>query len=97
MYTAKRATFRRLKGYRLEEGVFVVLAPDERGCLWLEPVGIWMGVRDNQIECYDAASNLIGDYNDIDAARAAAQARAAASEAHLRDLEVELRRLRGEG
>jgi len=123
-YTARRAAFRRLKGYRLEEGVFTVLAPDERGWLWLEPVGMWMGVRDNQIECYDAAGNLIGDYNDIDAARVEAEARAAAEaearveaearaaaeaearveaearaaaiEARLRDLEAELRRLRGE-
>jgi hypothetical protein len=123
-YTVRRATVRRLKGYALEGDVYTVLAPDDRGWLWLEPVGIWLGVRENQVECYDEAGELIRDYTGIDAAlgvaearaateaqaraeaearaateaqaRAEAEARAAAVEARLRDLEAELRRVRGE-
>jgi colicin import membrane protein len=75
-YTVRRATLRRLKGYQLSEGVFTTLAPDERGWLWLEPVGIWIGMRDNQVECYDEAGALIGDYTAIDAARIQAENRA---------------------
>jgi len=77
-YTSRRTTLRRLKGYMLEDGAYTTLAPDERGWLWIEPAGIWMGVRDNQVECYDQAGALIGDYTDIDMARQEAEARAAA-------------------
>jgi Uma2 family endonuclease len=78
-YTARRMTLRRIRGYKLEDGAFATLSPDERGWLWIEPAGIWMGVRDNQVECYDQAGDLIGDYVDVDAARASeAQARAEA-------------------
>jgi Uma2 family endonuclease len=76
-YTARRMILRRLKGYKLEDGAFATLSPDERGWLWIEPVGIWMGVRDNQVECYDETGALIGDYADIDLARLEAEARAA--------------------
>jgi colicin import membrane protein len=96
--------------YRLTPDGYVALAPDGRGWISLEPAGIWFGIRDNQIVCYDEAGELIGDYATIDTARteaenqsvaeaqarAEAEARAAATEARLRALEAELRRLRGE-
>jgi hypothetical protein len=86
-------------------------AVDERGWLWLEPVGVWLGIQDNHVQCYDEAGRPIGDYTTIDTARAEAEARvrgeaearakaearAIAAEARLRELEAEIRRLRGEG
>jgi Uma2 family endonuclease len=92
-----------LIGYRLTPRGYEVLAPDERGWLWVESVGVWLGLRDNQVVCYDAAGQVIGDYTAIDSARAEAEARAKAeaearakAEAQLASLEAELRRLRGE-
>jgi Uma2 family endonuclease len=107
-----------LIGYHLTPRGYEALAPDKRGWFWLEAVGVWLGIQDNRIICFDALGNPIGDYTQIDAARAAAEIRAQAAEtraqaaetraqveamarttaeARLRELEAELRRLRGEG
>jgi Uma2 family endonuclease len=104
--------------HRLTPDGYEVLPPDERGWFWLEPVGLWIGIRDNQVECYDETGTPVGDYTQIDLARADAEARAQTAEARaqtaetqaqaeiqartqaearLRELEAELRRLRGEG
>jgi Uma2 family endonuclease len=99
-----------LIAYHLAPNGYEVLAPDERGWLRLEPAGVWLGLNDNRIACYDAHGQLIGDYQALaearavaearakaeGEARAAAEARASEAEARLRDLEAELRRLRGE-
>lgn len=92
-----------LVGYQQTPEGFVEMAPDERGWLWLEPVRLWLGVHENELFCYDKAGKQIGDYADVTAAlaaeataRAEAESRAQAAEARLRELEAELRRLRGE-
>lgn len=79
----------RLLGYQQTEAAYGVLAPDAQGRLFLEPLGIALGVADNELACYDEAGNLLGDYLAIDAARLAAEQRVA-------QLEAELRRLHGE-
>jgi Uma2 family endonuclease len=103
--------------YHLTLNGYEILAPDERGWLWLEAVRVWLGVRENRVECYDADGSVIGDYKAIDQARAAAEARAETAEARaetaeaqvaaeaqarmqaearLRELEDQLRQVRGE-
>lgn len=75
--------------------------PDARGWLWLEPVGLWIGVTQpggdeaGAAYLYDAEGNLIGDYTSVTRAAAEAEARAAEAEVRLRELEAELRRQRG--
>ena len=93
-----------LLGYRLMPTGYEVLAPDERGWLWLDPVGLWLGVGEHAVQCYDAHGNPVESYKDLAAARAAAEARAidaearaSDAEARLRALEQELQRLRGGG
>lgn len=108
----------RLLGYRKHGDAYAAIALDERGWLWLEPVQLWLGVRDNEVYCFDANGEQLGDYMAVvtalsaeaharavaedravaaeDRAVAEAQARAAAEE-RVRELEAELRRLRGEG
>lgn len=100
----------RLLGYRLVNGVYEVLAPDERGRLRLEPVNLWIGVADADVVCYDESGTRIEDYvglaearakaetrAEAEAARAEAEARARAeAEARLREMEAQLRQLRGE-
>lgn len=85
----------RLLGYRQTEAAYEVLSPDAQGRLSLAPLGIALGVRDNELVCYDEAGNVLGDYVALDAARAAAEQRAEAAEERLRALEAELRQLRG--
>ena len=61
----------RLLGYRLAARRYQALAPDEHGRLWLEPVGLWLGVADDEIVLYDAAGQPQGDYRTLAAALAA--------------------------
>lgn len=92
-----------LLGYQLTPHGFEVIAPDQRGWYWIEVIGVWLGLYDNRVTCFDRAGNSIGDYAAIAAARATAEtraieseARAEAAETRMRELEAELRRLRGE-
>ncbi len=86
-----------LIGYQQTPDGYVEMSPDERGWLWLEPVRLWLGIRENELFCYDEAGAQIGDYANVTAALVEAEARAQAAEARLRELEAELHRLRGEG
>ena len=91
-----------LLGYRQGPTGFQVVAPDERGWLWLPPVRVWLGIADNELVCYDEAGQPLGDYRALSLAlasetlaRAVAEQRALAAEERLRQLEAELRGLRG--
>jgi Uma2 family endonuclease len=93
-----------LLGYHQTPDGYVEMSPDARGWLWLEPVRVWLGIRENELFCYDEAGAEIGDYAHLTnalateaAARIEAESRAQAAETRLRELEAELRRLRGEG
>jgi colicin import membrane protein len=99
-----------LLGYVQDPSGYQVLAPNERGWLWLDPVRVWLGIADDEIVCYNEVGEPLGDYRALTAAlnaevaaRIAAENRAAeeaearvAAEARLRALEAELRRLRGD-
>jgi len=102
-YEEKGVTKRRLLGYQLTPDGYALFAPNEQGWLWLEPVGLWLGLRGENIACYDKTVNLIEDYVGVTAARAEAEARVAEeaqaralAEERAHQLESELRRLRGE-
>jgi hypothetical protein len=105
-----------LRAYRLKRRVYEPVQPDEHGRVWLEPVGLWLGVKVNPATGGDRVALIdqvtgeeLGDYTAMRQARAAAEARAqaeaqaraeaearaAAAEERLRQVEAELRRLRG--
>jgi colicin import membrane protein len=93
----------RLLGFRQTPSVYKVLPPDESGRLPIEPLNIWLGVQEQQVICYDASGQPIGDYPELQAAldaeqaarMAEAEARAAA-EQRIQELEAEIRQLRGQ-
>jgi colicin import membrane protein len=78
-----------LLAYQLAPDGYTMLLPDARGWFWLEPANLWIGIRDNHVECYDIDGAPIGDYVAIAAARAEAETRAA--EAETRAAEAETR------
>jgi colicin import membrane protein len=101
---------RRLLGYRMTLDGYTGIAPDERGWLWMEPVGLWIGIHENHICCYTADGRYIEDYIGVYTARVQLEAQArqaearanaeqqarADAEARIAELEAELRRLRGD-
>jgi Uma2 family endonuclease len=94
----------RLLGYTQTPDGYQVLPPNERGWLWLEPVRIWLGVERHEIVCYDEGGTPLGDYRALaevlareTQARGEAERRATAAEARIRELELELQRLRAPG
>jgi len=101
--TLRKQSTLRLLGYTQTPSGFQVLAPNERGWLWLAPTRVWLGIAENELVCFDEAGEPLGDYlalatalADEANARAEAERRASAAEARLHELEAELRRLRGE-
>lgn len=79
---------RRIWAYQQTPNGYAPLQLDAQGRVWVEPVKVWVGFRENRVACYDEAGNLIGDYVNIaaravaeEAARRAAEARASAAEA----------------
>ena len=100
-----------LLGFRLTPDGYEPLAPDPLGRLWLEPVGLWLGVVGDRAACFDPETGReIGDYLAIRRAleaearaRAEADVRAAAAEARAdreaqarADLEARLRQMEEE-
>lgn len=95
----------RVVGYQYTPDGYVSMPTDERGRLWLADVGVWLGIEDNQIVCYDGRTDaVIGDYHAItqqlataeqsaeaEAARADAEAARAEAEAARADAEAQAR------
>ncbi|MDQ3250170.1 MAG: Uma2 family endonuclease [Chloroflexota bacterium] len=109
-HTRRGHTQYSLLGYQLVQGQYEPLARNEGGWLWLEPVQVWLGLRNNWLVCYDTNGNAIGDYVEVTQARRVAEQRAEqaeeratqeqlariALEERLQAMEAEVRRLRGE-
>jgi hypothetical protein len=96
----------RILAYRRAPRSYVPLPEDDQGRVWIEPLGLWIGTRDNRVVCYDADNNELGDYAAVALALAAERqraetekaraetekARAEAAEARVRELEAQLMR-----
>jgi Uma2 family endonuclease len=79
----------RLLGYRRGQRGYEKLPLNDQGRLWLETVRVWLGVEDGQAVCYDANGKRIGTYTEQATARQKAEKR-------IKQLEADLRRLKGE-
>jgi Uma2 family endonuclease len=87
-YRHGRRTQVQLIGYRHGPSGYEKMELDERGWLWLEEVGVWIGIENTRVICCDRRGRKILDYVELadarDAevkARQAAEAQAAAAEA----------------
>ncbi|HZW33764.1 MAG TPA: Uma2 family endonuclease [Isosphaeraceae bacterium] len=77
----------RLLAYRLEGGIYRAVAPDPRGRVWLEPVGLWLGVTTDKQTGADRLALIdpktgreIGDYTAISRRLEVAEAEARAAQ-----------------
>ncbi|HTU88776.1 MAG TPA: Uma2 family endonuclease [Gemmataceae bacterium] len=76
---------RQLIGYRRGARRYLRMRPDRQGRLLLEPVRLWLGLRDELAVCWDAdADKEIGDLTATTRALREAQARIRALESQLR-------------
>jgi colicin import membrane protein len=81
---------RTVVGYRHTAQRYVNMRLDRRGRLRLKPLGLWLAIEDQRAVCYDAdTGERIPGYEEMAAGRQAAEQR-------IRELEAELRRVRGE-
>jgi Uma2 family endonuclease len=101
-----------LVGYRLQGDDYVPIVPNERGWLWSEVLGVWLGVSDlpyqgwryRWLRYYDAEGRLVPTGEEAERQRAEQERQRAEQERLLREqaerrlaeLEAELKRLRGE-
>lgn len=70
-----------LIGYRRGRSGYEQIPLDERGWLWLEELGVWIGTEGTRVVCYDRRGRKILDYAELaDAREAEAKARKAAEE-----------------
>ncbi|MEI7684598.1 MAG: Uma2 family endonuclease [Planctomycetota bacterium] len=96
----------RLIGYQWTPTEYLPMPTDKEGRLWLEPVGLWLGLKSDGVVLYDGATGrAIGDYSqvskerDVETERADAEAERAnaeaerrlAAEARIRELEEQLK------
>jgi len=99
-------------GYRLLEGRYELIPPDDAGRVWSAELHAWFGVNEEgRIQIWDATGQAMPRYREMveiteDVARRAEEEarraeeetrRADTAEARVRALEEELRRLRGRG
>ncbi len=71
-----------LIGYQYTPLKYLPMSKDERGRLWLEPLGIWIGIKEDRVVCYDGQTDEeIGDYTEISRRLGEEKARAEAEKA----------------
>jgi hypothetical protein len=83
-----------LYGFQLTPaGIYAPLVPNEQGRLWLEPVGVWVGQKENRVALYDAQGDELESrsaaINRAEAERARAEAERARAEAEHTRAEAE--------
>jgi colicin import membrane protein len=85
----------RVIGFRYVRGRYRQIDPDARGWIWLDPVGVWLGVTVDprtgcdRLACYDQEGRELGDYTAVSRALEA-EARRADAEAEARARAEEL-------
>jgi Uma2 family endonuclease len=102
----------RLEGWRLEHAAYVPIAPDERGWLWSEQLGVWLGPweglflgrTDRWLRFYRESGDLVLLTEESARIQAEQEHQRAEQEhqraeelaARIAEMEAELKRLRGE-
>jgi hypothetical protein len=90
----------RVVGYEAGTDGYVAVAPNSKGRVWLEPVGLWLGIADRRAVCYDKRGRRIPEPQQQTAAEARARKKAESEKVELQkrveELEAQLRKTRSE-
>ncbi len=63
-----------LIGYQWTRQKYVHLSPNKDGRFWLDSIGVWLGIDDGKVVCFDGVTGeRLGDYTEISAALKEAQ------------------------
>jgi Uma2 family endonuclease len=54
-----------LTGYHYARGGYQPMAPDVQGRLWVDPLGLWLGARENRVICFTADGAEVGNYSQL--------------------------------
>jgi hypothetical protein len=83
-----------LKGLRWAPEGFEAFSPDDRGWIWLDTIGVWLGTAaakyGDRVACFDQEGREIGDYEEINRARIEAEIRAAEAETKVAEAETKV-------
>ena len=83
----RRDTMLRILAYELTLIGDQPANPNKRGWFWLAPVGLWLGIVEGELTCFDENERRLGNFvTQLD--------RAEAAEQRVKELEAELQRLR---
>jgi hypothetical protein len=56
-----------LIGYEWTPQEFVLLSPNANGRFLLDRIGVWLGIEDGKVACFDGATGKrLGDYTEVD-------------------------------
>ena len=70
----------RLTSFRPPPAAYEPIPPNDRGWVWLDSIGIWLGSAEGRAVCYDGETAAeIGDYTSVCQALAVAEEQAAAN------------------
>ncbi len=70
-----------LIGYEWTPQEFVLLSPNADGRFLLDRIGVWLGVEDGKVACFDTGTGKrLGDYTEIDEALQKSEAHAEAAD-----------------
>src|SRR5207248_6078336 len=87
----------KLIGYQYAPQQYEKIPLDAQGRLWLEPLRLWLGARENRVVCYDGTTGEeLGDYTKVSQEAERLTQELAAAGDRIRELEAEICRLRGE-
>jgi Uma2 family endonuclease len=97
IYEDEQTRVLELIGYRRGKSAYVRMKPDANGRLSIRAVGLLLAVESGRARLYDAATGeRIPDYQDAMREMETAKVRQRLAENRIRELEAEIRKLRGE-
>ncbi len=88
---------KRLFGWRLTQGLYIELKPNDRGWLWSEELNVWMGAWEGEFQRHNASwlrfytddGHLVLTHKEAEAQRAEAEAQRAEAEAQRAEAEAQ--------
>ncbi|MEM7531074.1 MAG: Uma2 family endonuclease [Chloroflexota bacterium] len=56
---------REIIGYELTPNGYIIMQPNAEGRLWLDPVGMWIGLEGYEVRCYDTQGDYLPNHQEL--------------------------------